>query len=128
MYIASLLFALSCHDKRKKRKRKSLIEAQRLSKKRKLTVKNDYMETHKKDNETDELTAEDILMKLINQMDKLCRYESGHHPKESFKRTHVFHWIDAVVTVMGTNCTDTILVKLLQPIYKELCDSKKGAG
>lgn len=64
---------------------------------------------------------------LARKMDKLARYEAGHHPKESLKRTCVFQWIAAV----GVKMEDSIsylLPLLLPPLYKELRDKKKTAG
>ena len=70
------------------------------------------------------------LERLSHQMDRLCRYERGHHPKESFKRTCVFKWTAAVSTVMGPQVLENWLVKLLPPLTKELNnkDEKKIAG
>ena len=101
---------------------------QKLLKKRKLNIKNDYLETFREIDENEKLTAEGLLIELIHQLDKLCRYESGHNPKASLKRMYVFQWIGAFATVMGVNCTNAILVQLLKPLYKELNDTKKRAG
>ena len=64
---------------------------------------------------------------LARKMDKLARYEAGHHPKESLKRTCVFQWIAAVAVKMEDDISDWLPL-LLPPLYKELSDGKKTAG
>ncbi len=68
------------------------------------------------------------LRNLIYRMDRLSRYEAGHHPKESLKRSCVFKWIAAVAMAMGSENVSDWLYRLLPPLYKELSNSKKVAG
>ena len=64
---------------------------------------------------------------LAGKMDKLARYEAGHYPKESLKRTCVFQWIAAVAVKMEDGISYWLPL-LLPPLYKELRDKKKTAG
>ena len=68
------------------------------------------------------------LRHLIYQMDRLARYEAGHHPKESMKRSCVFKWIAAVAMAMGEEHLSEWLYRLLPSLYKELSDQKKVGG
>ena len=83
------------------------------------------------DGGTDSEMAGDVpgerLKWLAGKMDKLARYEAGHHPKESLKRTCVFQWIAAVAVKMEEDISYWLPL-LLPPLYKELSDRKKTAG
>ncbi len=68
------------------------------------------------------------LRHLIYQMDRLTRYEAGHHPKESLKRCCVFKWIAAVAMAMGSEHLSDWLYRLIPPLYKELSNPKKVGG
>ena len=72
--------------------------------------------------------ASDQLEKLFDQMNKLCRFESGHFPKESHKRSSVFKWIAAISTVIGRKHLEAWLVKLLPPLHKEMKNDNKIGG
>lgn len=76
----------------------------------------------------DVLTPGQELRNLMYQMDRLTRYEAGHHPKESMKRSCVFKWIAAVAMAMGSEHLPDWLYRLIPPLYKELSNSKKVAG
>lgn len=80
------------------------------------------------DSTVNELSAGQELRNLIYQMDRLTRYEAGHHPKESMKRSCVFKWIAAVSLAMGTENLSDWLYRLIPPLYKELSNPKKVGG
>ena len=77
---------------------------------------------------SNEMSPGQELRHLIYQMDRLTRYEAGHHPKESLKRSCVFKWIAAVAMAMGKEHVSDWLYRLIPPLYKELSNPKKVGG
>ncbi len=65
---------------------------------------------------------------LINRLSRLAKYEAGHQPKESLRRTCVIQWIAAVSLELGAASLPPFLPALLRPVYRELVDTNLAAG
>jgi U3 small nucleolar RNA-associated protein 20 len=131
VFIGTVVFNMMNCNISRKRKTVDHKEHPIRKKKKKSAAEVEVFHEHEIEKEPQDLLSPgEMFNKAIYQMDKLCRYEAGHHPKESLKRTCAFKWIGAManVVVNGKDGTQDLLFKLLQPIQKVLQDKEKTAG